>query len=192
LIKRESSTVSLWVCCGIAIGLFASINNVQANPEDNNDMISFQVSIDKTEYHVGENAIIRLIVINHGAKPLYVSHGGLGSTCSKGSGFADVRFLDRQGRNVAMPGCDVAEYRIPGGAIKDLFNNSRSWILLLPGEVYGREENIVLPSRKGPYKIMAELWPPRFSTEDRKDIASEQIRVLSSRHSAPPLMIEIR
>jgi hypothetical protein len=155
------------------------------------DAVSFQVRTDKTGYHAGENAILTLTLVNRGREPIYVSHRGLG-ICGQWIGFVEVRLLDHQDKNTRTLGCDVFVTRISDENLKAVLNNGMSWVIVMPGEVYGSEEKIDLPSVTGSYRLVTELRPPSFSEDQMKLLELDRIRVLSSRHSAPPVMISIK
>src|SRR5258708_33046909 len=133
-------------------------------------MVSLQISTDKAEYHRGESAIVRFTVTNNGNEAVYV-HRHLG-TCSRWTGHTELQFFDHRNQRVPRPGCDAFVMAIPENNLKEAVSNSRYWMLLLPGEIYGSREVIDLPSPKGAYRIEAELWPPGFSDREVQLLAS--------------------
>jgi hypothetical protein len=64
--------------------------------------------------------------------------------------------------------------------------------LLKPREIYGAEESVDLPNRKGTYKLVGQLRPPGLSKEEIDGLAAEQVRVMRSPHAANPAVVTIR
>ncbi|HZE24771.1 MAG TPA: hypothetical protein VE054_12290 [Blattabacteriaceae bacterium] len=176
----------LWAVTFCVMSLFPVRGMLQKKAED---AIYFQISTPKTKYRRGEKVIVSLTVVNRGAAPIYIAHGFV---CGKLSGYVEFRILNSQGQNVENGGCAGSEFSVPLDRLKEEVTKSRAWLRLDPNEIYGEEEQLDLPRMNASYRLIAELMPPRFSEEQKRVLASEQIRVLSSRHSAPPLMIEIR
>jgi hypothetical protein len=68
----------------------------------------------------------------------------------------------------------------------------RSFIVLEQGEIYGREEVVQLPEKKGSYELKAELVPPSLPEKQLETLSEKRIRVLECRVQAPLIRIEVR
>ena len=99
--------------------------------------------------------------------------------------------LDENGREANTSGCsmDVALERMDFE--RELASTS-SGIMLKPGEIYGLEASFKLPSKKGSYRLEAQLIPAALTTQQRNELASKGFYVLAERCKAPGIRIEIR
>lgn len=176
----------LWAVTFCVMSLFPVRGMLQKKAED---AIYFQISTPKTKYRRGEKVIVSLTVVNRGAAPIYIAHGFI---CGKSSGYVEFRTLNSQGQNVENGGCAGSELSVPLDKLKEEVTESRAWLRLDPNEIYGEEEQLDLPPIKASYRLVAELMPPRFSEEQKRVLASEQIVVLQAHHMAPIVRIIVK
>jgi hypothetical protein len=186
-----SRTLRNYLLVGIIVNLFCCLPATSsASGVDESDMISFRISADKTQYHTGERPTVQFIIVNQGPLPLYVSRD-LG-TCSKWTGHTELSIRTSDNKQLPRRGCEL-NIAISGDAdLGKIITTSDSWILLKPHDIYGTEESIDLPNRKGTFELVAELWPPGLSKEEIHSLAAEHIRVLQSRHAANHLTLMVR
>lgn len=187
--KILKAKLFLSVAVSIMAGTISTAGNkeLQAGSGDN---IAFNMTTDKSEYAIGEPATIRFTVVNRGSTPLYISHYGLG-VCGKWTGYMELQLLDEQKKPIPMPGCHGSVMLTPGASLKDVLNNSSSWIILLPREIYGEEETLDLPARAGQFEIKAELRPPAFTEQQIQTLTSQNIRVLRETHVAEKVAVRV-
>lgn len=169
--------------------LLSSISEFGGTEPKEADRIGYQVVADRTNYKANEYATLRFMIINQGSDDLFVSRR-IGS-CSKWSGHFELQLLDDRGENMLHGGCDAAERPIPDSRLREELNDCALWIRLLPGEIYGTEEKIALPSQKGTYHVRAELWPPGFPARQKQLLKEQNLRVLQSSHLAPLVEINV-
>src|ERR1041385_1713069 len=144
------------------------------------DGIGYEI-IAKSTVSKGDAYItLKLMIVNHSSEPVFISRG-IGR-CSKWSGHSQIQLLNERNENVLHSGCDVAELPIADADLKDTLHNSDLWIRLLPDEIYGEEEAIAIPNRRGSYRIRAELRPPGFPEQQKRLLKEQGIRVLEHSH----------
>jgi len=178
--------------CALAAMLFFSLTNRgMSTDSQGEDGIAFQIVTDKQIYAPRASLHVKFIVTNTSEAPFYLSRG-LGE-CSSQFGFAYFLIVDQYDHAVRNQGC-AADTWPPLGqvdVIKEL-SDSRSWIKLNPGEIYGGESTFELPSKKGSYRLRAELMPPAFSDEQRRMLSQRGMRVLHSACPAPIVTITVK
>jgi hypothetical protein len=150
----------------------------------------FQIVTDKTTYSGGEWLHLKLIVTNNGESSLYVSREM--GFCSGPTGFAVVEILDQFDRQHGRLGCSADGAPETDAELLELMGNSKFWIQLRPGEVYGQELRYELPLGQGTYRIRANLLPAGFSDKQSALLLQKGIHVLGSSCSAAEVTISVR
>jgi len=178
--------------CIIMASVFLCSAARPLSPSDatNEDQVEFRVLSDKLVYARGESIIVTDIVVNSGQTPLHLSRCQKGASCQVG--FADVKILDGNGRNVCNWG--LAEDQRPWTErdVVALVSDSRLWVTIGPNEIYGGEMQFKLPDQKGEYRITGELFPPGFTEREFDILAENHIRVLRNPHEAPSVTIRVK
>jgi len=171
------------------IGYCVSLLSVAGQPQEKTEVaIHLQISPLKTTYRPGERSLVSITVRNQGAAPIYLSRNFI---CGTWTGYVDFRILNSQGQNVKNGGCAGSEFTIPLDRLKQEVTESPGWLRLDPGELYGQEGDFEAPAKKGTYRLVAELMPPRFSEQQKLLLTSEKILVLQTRHAAPAVSIVV-
>lgn len=179
----SSSLLAATMIVGLCLG--------QVTESAQNDDVSFQVITDKSAYSPHSRMSVKFLIINTGSHPIYI-FSGLNS-CSSLYGYYEVHVFDDKGEIVpkwACAGNDVW----PGMQTVDPVSELRSpqWIELQPGHIYGRQEEVEGPSTRGTYHIGAELVPPHnFGVRQQEILQEKNLRILTSRHKAPPIDVKI-
>jgi hypothetical protein len=153
------------------------------------DEIDYKIVVPQLTYNAGATATVWLLIVNRGTLPIYISRHFV--RCSNPSiEFVETKLLDKQGHQVDKEKqCAVEIYlKDPIAALAD----TRFWIELRPGEAYGADADIGLPTKKGKYRLVSELFPPGFYEEQKEALANRQMRVLRSRHIADSVVINVR
>jgi hypothetical protein len=157
--------------------------------EKREDTISLHISTPKTIYRPGERSVVSFTVRNQGAAPIYLSRSFI---CGTRAGYVDFRILNSLGENVKNGGCAGSEFSVPLNKLKEEVTESRAWLRLDPGEIYGQEGDFEVPVKKGSYRLVAELIPPGFTEQQKQLLVSERIHVLQARHAAPAVTIIVK
>ncbi len=153
--------------------------------------VDFAIVTDRVVYPPGSVAHVKFIVTNKGETPLYL-HRPL-TECSGQKGFILFQMLDRENRSVDISRCSADSWPPleRAGVFKEV-SDPRFWVLLQQWEIYGGESDIELPTKKGIYRLKAELIPPAFSDDQRKTLSQNRTRVLQSSRPAPVVTITIK
>jgi len=172
--------------------MVSSIAVIQGVPSDRSEKsgVDCQIVADKSTYSKGSMLHVKFIVTNTSETPLYLSRHL--SVCSGQVGFVFFQILDKHNHDVGTWGCSADQWPAPGD--RDMVNevsDSKFWILLTYGEIYGGEEEVQLPDEKGTYRLKAELIPPAFTEKQREALVQKGTRVLQSRCPSPIVTITI-
>jgi hypothetical protein len=102
-----------------------------------------------------------------------------------------VALLDAKNNIVPMPECasDFLMDRLD--VVKEL-TSPQTGIALNQGEVYGREVVLELPTKKGIYRLQAQLTPASLDQDQERLIAQQKIRIVHSICQAPVVTITVK
>src|ERR1700686_4385648 len=88
------------------VALVAALQLPTSADDIGHDGISYEIIAEQQVYKVGSSATLKLVVINRGGNPVFISRD-IGR-CSKWSGHSEIQLLNEKGENVLRGGCDVA------------------------------------------------------------------------------------
>jgi len=151
--------------------------------------VGFRIVADRLDYSPGAALHLTFLVTNRGPSPLYLFRNL--TECSSNRGFASVEVLDERNRNVGDAGCSVDYLPIRDGEIPEMMSDARSWVVLQPNDIYGREVTVFLPTKRGKYKIRAQLHPTPFSERQREILIQNHMNVLEYPILAQPISIRV-
>jgi hypothetical protein len=179
------------LCWAIA-GLISFCSLVHpATPSDGRERkVDFQVVADKAVYSPGSTMNVKFILTNTGETPLYVPRSL--SECSNVEGSFFFRILDEKDNNVTGKECSSDVGPAWETHVMDQVIDPKLWIVLGPGEIFGKMSTFELPKRKGTYRLKAELTPPGFSDTQREILGQSQIRVLRFPCAAPIVRVTVK
>jgi hypothetical protein len=127
----------------IQLSVYVALTAVSGQLPPAADNIEFKIIMPQQIYSAGATARAWLVVINSGRSPIYLRRPLV--QCSNYSvGYADVRLLDKRGRDVNKEKRCAADGFL-SDPVADLAD-ARFWIELAPGEIYGSEADIELPT----------------------------------------------
>jgi hypothetical protein len=178
--------------CAIAavavfLALALKVAPLHSTPESD---VDFQIVADKHSYDPGSVLHVKFIVLNNGETPLLLYRAI--SNCGSQYGFVGFTILDHEGRPVDTTACSGDSWP-PLQQVDALkvVSDSKLWILLRQGELYGGVADFDLPKKRGVYRLSAELIPPAF-TEDQKAILLQNRARILSRYKSPIVTIGIK
>lgn len=180
-------TMSIHCIAAATILFFSAIRGTTPEP-DGTTGVAFQVVTDKTAYAPSSTLWVKFILTNTGKSPLYLSRNL--SECSSSQGSFFFLILDDKNQDVTGQGCSLDSW--PPGEDVERLADPQLWIRLNQGEIFGREFAFDLPSKKGTYRLKAELTPTDFTDQQKEILSEKQIRVLEKRCPAPIVTITIR
>ena len=181
LISLAVGAAVLWLC-GLPSG---------ALPQQEGSPVraSFLVLTDKLVYRPGSSAEVRFVVTNTGSSPFYLSR--LMSECSGAEGSFFFEVLDRGNRDRRTGGCSADVYPEWWAQVLGKLSNPELFVLLRPGEIFGKLITVELPKKKGTYRLRAELHPPGFPESVKRPLAEKHIGVLEGPWPAPVVVIKV-
>jgi hypothetical protein len=152
--------------------------------------VDFRVLTDGAVYAPRSRMRISFIVTNTGGSPLHLSRNF--SICSSPVGFVNLAILDGHDQDIRKAYCsgDVLPFQ-DKSLIQDL-RNSRFWIEMDPGQIYGEETIIQAPSEPGLYRLKAEIMPNSFTEHQRQMIVENGLQVLEHSRPAPVVSVSVK
>jgi|SRR6185437_6467521 len=156
--------------------------------------MDFQIVTDKLIYSPKSMVHVKFLVANTDYTQKRVLHlYRLVSDCSSQMGQYRLTLLDKNNNWVPMQECSADVLMDKVDAL-EVFTNPVTGIALKVGEVFGSEEDVLLPPKKGTYRLKAELFPAAFNEKQRQALLDKQVRVLPGGCiiSAPVVTITIK
>ena len=178
---------SLFLLLGFLGVLFQHQDVTIANEEP---QLEFQAAADRSEFVPGEQMTLKLIVINHGKTPVYLSRNV--SSCMFWSGYFDIQVLDEKGYDVRPLGCASHHLPMSAAEIMQDMKDPKQWVLLRPNEIYGNAEAFWVPKNKGTYHIKAVLAGPVLGTDQEQFLLQNHMFFVQHRLVAPIVPITIK
>jgi hypothetical protein len=176
--------------CVVVAMFFCTLTPRAAAPDLGRESdVEFRIATDKLVYSPKSTVHLKFLVTNTSEVPLYLFREV--SPCSSQLGSYLMLILDRSHREVPIQRCS-ADLLMDTLDVVGTLTNPRFGILLLRGEVYGRDWTFELPDAKGTYRLKAELIPPGFTEGQKELLADRKMRVLQTRYPAPIVTITIR
>src|SRR5262249_29928719 len=164
----------------------------QVNESEPPDKITFRIVTDKSVYSHHSQVLVKFLIANTGLDSIY-GHRSL-TACESLYGYFHFQIRDKNGLDMQEWMCS-SEDIWPGMQTTDPVSElqSRNWVEVRPGEIFGFQEHFDVPSAGGTYRLKAELVPPRnFSAHQKEILEQKQMRILSGRHEAPLISITVK
>jgi len=152
--------------------------------------VHFQAKTDKIIFAPRATMRVKLMVVNIGEVPWYVSRSP--APCSGAAGFATVEILDSNNQIVGDLPCIADMSLLSDDQLLEVVTNPKFWIQLKPGEIYGQEIDARLPAKKGNYRLRARLIPPGFKAEQKEMLSKKGISLLKDACIAPFIPITVK
>lgn len=142
-----------------------------------NSGVDFRIVTDKLVYAPKSMVRVKFLITNTGEKPLYLDRGL--SFCTSPMGFYWLIILDKHNKRMPVNGCsaDVVMEKVDAVA---MLTSPKTGIALTPGEVFGREGEFQLPTKRGTYRLKAELFTGGFFPKQLQTLAENHMRALQS------------
>lgn len=166
-----------------------------------NNGFNFQVVTDKLAYAPKSVVHVKFLVTNtdytqrqdsstglYSFRALHVSR--LLSYCTSQIVFYSLTVLDQNDKRVPTSVCS-SDHEMDKLDAVALFTNPRTGIALLPGEVFGSEEEVQLPAEKGTYRLKAELFTGDFNEKQQQALAEKKIATLPPHCTIPAPVVTI-
>jgi hypothetical protein len=159
-------------------------------PDCNSDSgVDFQMSTDRRVYLPGALMHVRFTVTNTSETPLYLIRSL--DTCGSELGAFALSILDRRNRRWSKMDCS-ATVLIDRLDVVEVLTNPKKTILLRNEEIFGREQTVEVPDKRGTYTLEAKLLGPMFNQAQREILAEKRMRILDCHVLAPTLKIEVK
>lgn len=152
--------------------------------------VDFRIMTDKPVYGPGSKLLVKFVIANTGDRPFVVPRNI--SQCSNIEGSFFLLILDRNNHDVAGQGCSADLGPTWETHVIEQVLDPKLWIVLGPGEIYGKVSTFELPKEKGIYRLKAELIPPGFTDKQREILSQKDVRALDRRYAAPIVTITVK
>ncbi|MFY9805555.1 MAG: hypothetical protein WA211_03990 [Candidatus Acidiferrales bacterium] len=180
---------AICVCINTVGMLLFSLALIGAPPmSEQCDGINFQFLTDKTVYRPGAAMKVKFTVENTAQSPLYLFRL---SGCSSQMGSYLLLIHDRTNRVVNQGGCSV-DFWWDQVDVVQMLTDPKSGIRLSQNEIYGSEELVKLPAKRGSYRLEGEVVPAAYTALQRIALASKEMRVLDISCPAPTVTIKVK
>ena len=148
-----------------------------------------RVLTDRPVYLPESTAEVRFIVANTGSAPFYLSRDA--DECSSQSGSFSLELVDKEDHESNVSGCsaDIDPHKFT--SVLEEHPNPELWVLLKPGEIFGKVEMLELPKKRGMYRLKAELYPPAFLQDVKSVLTQRGIGVLQGPTPAPVVVLKV-
>ena len=157
--------------------------------DDCDDGVTFRILTDQTEYRPGSTLRVTVLVTNSSSTPLYLFRRL--TQCSSQIGSYYFTLFDANRKKVPMPGCSSDLIMDKVDVVRDL-TNPTTGIALESREIFGRQEEIKLPAKKGVYRLRTELIPAGLNAEQEESLAKHHIRPVRKACKARDVLITIK
>jgi hypothetical protein len=177
--------------CILVVLLLANIGLEGLPDPACDDGVKFQIVTDRVSYAPGATMHVKLLVTNTGKATLYLFRGM--SQCSNPYSSLALDIRDQRNHEVKQLRCSLDPVLMDPQEIIEALNNPRTGVRLEEGQIYGKEQEYILPKKKGAYRLHAK--PAQLGgPSDDLNAALEQhhMRVLRSTCSAPAVTITVK
>jgi hypothetical protein len=155
--------------------LYAPRQTVAPVP-DVKDYIQVQLVITHSVYAPGSKVHFKFLVTNVGEEPLYLYRAG----CGGPRAYYEVEIREKSGDPThagRFPGRIADDFDWGGRDVVRELNDPQFAIRLQSNEIYGFEDDIELPKKKGVYRIEATFVPAGFAEEQKAALAEKKMRL---------------
>lgn len=186
------------ICRGLIRGIFILIVVLLSNlgleglPNSScDDSVNFQIITDRVSYAPGATMHVKFLVTNTGKGTLYLFRGM--SQCSNPYSSLALDIRDQRNHEVKQLRCSLDPALMDPQEIIEALNNPPTGVRLEEGQIYGKEQEYILPKKKGAYRLHAKLAQLGGPSDDLNSaLEQHHMRVLRGTCSAPAVTITVK
>jgi hypothetical protein len=185
--NRKGATISGSFILAALLGSVLGATNTNPSVCDNG--VTFRVSVPARKvYSPGASVRITVVIANSGLTELYMFR--FINRCSSQLGSYHFTLLDDQGQTVRVQECYADDDMDRLDVVKAL-TDAKTGITLNRQETFRLEQHIKLPTKRGVYRLRAELIPAALNPEQQRALSEHQMRIVG-RCLAADVVITVR
>lgn len=153
--------------------------------------VESQVLTDKQTYAPGATMRVKLLVTNTEAAPLYLFRSTT-TTCGATLGYFSLLILDDKGHVANSEGCGADAWPLGQFDAVKMLTDPTSGVRLAKSEIWGFETIERAPTKRGMYRLKAELIAPLLTKNQLQALSTAKMRAVTCSAPAPILTFMVK